>query len=191
MDQMADEMTLRADVKDKERVNTAEESTAWVRGETIQSEAQINNCKPSMTSEPQPGVSAKNVDVRPPRECDRSSLPLFSLKKYLRSSSSSVSSTTDSLSSSQQSNMGDDCAGLILNCLFCRFYDMMLMVPDSCERVANHCCPNYKQVIRTVGSTPSSDDDTCNDLDCGLVSPCRDSSDCLELAMEVSELCYR
>lgn len=32
MDQMADEITLRADVKDKERVNTAPESAAWVRG---------------------------------------------------------------------------------------------------------------------------------------------------------------
>lgn len=32
MDQMADEMTLRGDVKDKVRVSTAEESSAWVRG---------------------------------------------------------------------------------------------------------------------------------------------------------------
>lgn len=31
MDQMADE-TLRADVKDKGRVDTAEESSPWVRG---------------------------------------------------------------------------------------------------------------------------------------------------------------
>lgn len=32
MDQMADEMTLSADVKNKGTVNTAEESAAWVRG---------------------------------------------------------------------------------------------------------------------------------------------------------------
>lgn len=32
MDQMADEMTLRADVRDKGRVKTAEESSTWVRG---------------------------------------------------------------------------------------------------------------------------------------------------------------
>lgn len=32
MDQMADEMTQRADVRDKGRVNTAEESSPWVRG---------------------------------------------------------------------------------------------------------------------------------------------------------------
>lgn len=32
MEQMADETTRRADVKDKGRVNTAEESSAWARG---------------------------------------------------------------------------------------------------------------------------------------------------------------
>lgn len=32
MDQMADEMTVRDDVKDKGRVNTAEESSTWARG---------------------------------------------------------------------------------------------------------------------------------------------------------------
>ncbi|XP_070814179.1 myoD family inhibitor domain-containing protein 2 [Chaetodon trifascialis] len=105
---------------------------------------------------------------------------------YLRRSSSASSSTTDSLSSSQQI----DCAGIVLNFLFCRFYDMILMLPDSCERVAHHCCPSYKQVITTVESTPSSNDETFVDLDCGLFSSCQDASDCLELAMEMSELCY-
>lgn len=32
MDQMADEITLRGDVKDKGRVNTPEESATWVTG---------------------------------------------------------------------------------------------------------------------------------------------------------------
>lgn len=32
MDQMADEMTLRADLKDKGRVSAAQESSAWVSG---------------------------------------------------------------------------------------------------------------------------------------------------------------
>ncbi len=84
-----------------------------------------------------------------------------------------------------------DCAGIILNCLFCQFYDMILMLPDSCERVASHCCPNYKQVVSAVETTPSSNDDSCMDWDCGLLSSCQDASDCLELAMEISELCYQ
>ncbi|KAI3370442.1 hypothetical protein L3Q82_025207, partial [Scortum barcoo] len=134
------------------------------------------------------GPGKPSTEAQRPGECDSS--PLFSLKMYLRRSSSAASSITDSLSSSQQSSMGVDCAGIVLNCLFCRFYDMILMLPDSCEKVANHCCPNYKQVAATVESTSSNNDDSCMDLDCGLLSSCHDASDCLELAMEVSELCY-
>ncbi|XP_039972435.1 myoD family inhibitor domain-containing protein 2 [Xiphias gladius] len=179
-------MTLRADVKDKGKVNTAEESSSWVRGERIQSEAQVSNRRLSATAETEPGDTSRDTDA----ECDFSSSPLLSLKMYLRRSSSAASSTADSLSSSQQSNMGVDCAGMVLNCLFCRFYDMILMLPDSWERVANHCCPNYKQVTPTAESIPSYDDDSCIDFDCGLISSCHDANDCLELAMEVSELCY-
>lgn len=82
-----------------------------------------------------------------------------------------------------------DCAGMVLNCLFCRFYDIILMLPESCERLAKNCCPNYKQVVTTVESAPSNDD-YCMDLDCGLLSNCQDASDCLELSMEISEICY-
>ncbi|XP_044027649.1 myoD family inhibitor domain-containing protein 2 [Siniperca chuatsi] len=188
MDQMADEMTLGADVKDKGKVNTAEESSAWVRGERIQSEAQVSDWRLGASAETEPGETSRDTEAQRPTECDSSSSPLFSLKMYLRRSSSAASSTTGSLSSSQQSNMGVDCAGIVLNCLFCRFYDMILMLPDSCERVANHCCPDYKQVISPVESTPSSNDDSC--MDCGLLSSCHDANDCLELAMEISELCY-
>uniref|UniRef100_A0A3B4XNP8 MyoD family inhibitor domain containing 2 n=1 Tax=Seriola lalandi dorsalis TaxID=1841481 RepID=A0A3B4XNP8_SERLL len=183
---------------------------------------------------------SRETDAQRPRVCDSFSPPLFSLKMYLRRSSSAASSSIDPVSSSQQSNKGGycsysntndlcpkiwfkhptlfqrghckrvkglkafmkpknlpdcvcssvDCAGMVLNCLFCRFYDMIGMLPDSCERVARHCCPNYKQVLTTAESTPSSDDDSHIDLDFGLFSSCHDASDCLELAMEVSELCY-
>ncbi|XP_070758962.1 myoD family inhibitor domain-containing protein 2 [Enoplosus armatus] len=190
MDQMADEMSLRADEKDKGRVNTTEESSTWVRGEKIQSEAQVSDWRLGASAETEPGETGRDTDAQRPGECDSSSSPLFSLKMYLRRSSSAASSTTDSLSSSQQGNMGVDCAGIVLNCLFCRFYDMILMLPDSCERVANHCCPNYKQVATAVESTPGSSDDSHMDLDCGLLTSCHDANDCLELAMEMSELCY-
>ncbi|XP_028303970.1 myoD family inhibitor domain-containing protein 2 [Gouania willdenowi] len=84
---------------------------------------------------------------------------------------------------------GVDCAGMVLNCLFCQFCDLFHMLPDSCARLVNHCCPNYKHIITTIESTPSNEDDVC-DLDCGLFSCCHDAGDCLELAMEVSQLCY-
>lgn len=70
-----------------------------------------------------------------------------------------------------------DCAGVVLDCLFCRFYDMIL---------AARCCPDYSQVATTTESSPGEDDD----CDCGLFPCCQDAGDCLELAMEASELCY-
>ncbi|XP_062298119.1 myoD family inhibitor domain-containing protein 2 [Scomber scombrus] len=184
MDQMADEMTLRADLKDKGRVSAAEESSAWVSGERIQREAQICDWRLGTTAETEPGETSRDADVRP-RECDSSTSPLFSLKTYLRRSA--ASSSADSLSSSQQSNMGVDCAGIVLSCLFCRFYDMIHMIPDSC---GIHCCPSYKQVVSTMDSASSSDDDSHIDVGCGLFSSCDDISDCVELAMEISEICY-
>ncbi|XP_058488086.1 myoD family inhibitor domain-containing protein 2 [Solea solea] len=184
---MADEMTLRAEVKDKGRVNIAKESSCWVRGDRVQSEAQVSNWRFDSTAESEPGDTSRETEAQRSRECDRSSTPLFSLKMYLKRVSSAASSSTDSLSPSQQSNMGVDCAGIVLNCLFCRFYDMILMLPASCERVAHNCCPNYRQVEESL---PSSDDDSRVDWDCGLLSACQDGSDCLELAMEVSEICY-
>lgn len=50
MDQMADEMTQRADVRDKGRVNTAEESSPWVRGgklmwlQSVEKESLLGHC---------------------------------------------------------------------------------------------------------------------------------------------------
>lgn len=83
-----------------------------------------------------------------------------------------------------------DCAGVVLNCLFCRFYDLMFMLPDSCGKFVNICYGNRKQVATAVESSPSSDEDFWTDVDCGLFTSCHDANDCLELAMEVSELCY-
>ncbi|KAI9532390.1 hypothetical protein NQZ68_032588 [Dissostichus eleginoides] len=186
MDQMADEMTLRAEVKDKGRANAAEESSTWARGERIQSEARGSDWRLGATANTEPGETRRNSDTQRPRECDRSSSPIFSLKMYLRRTSST--GTLSSPPSSQQSNMGVDCAGIILDCLFCRLYNMVLMLPDPCERLVNQCCPNYKQVITTLEST-ADDNDSQIDLDCGLCG-CHDAGDCIELAMEMSEICY-
>ncbi|XP_063765913.1 myoD family inhibitor domain-containing protein 2 [Eleginops maclovinus] len=186
---MADEMTLRAEVKDKGRANAAEESSTWARGERIQSEAHGSVWRLGATANTEPGETRR--DTQQPRECDSPSSPLFSLKMYLRRSSSAASSTRQSLSSSssQQSNMEVDCAGIILDCLFCRLYNMVLLLPDSCERLVNQCCPNYKQVVTALESTPD-DNDSQVDLDCGLCGCCHDAGDCIELAMEISEICY-
>ncbi|XP_017160180.1 myoD family inhibitor domain-containing protein 2 isoform X2 [Poecilia reticulata] len=83
-----------------------------------------------------------------------------------------------------------DCADIVLNCLFCRFHDMIPILPDCCQGLTNHCWPSYRHVDHTGESLHSDDDDSCVELDCGLFGNCHDASDCLELAMEVSEICY-
>ncbi|XP_029946732.1 myoD family inhibitor domain-containing protein 2 [Salarias fasciatus] len=188
MEQMADETTLRADVKDKGRASGGEESSTWAREDRVQTEAQISDWRLGVSTEAEPGESSR--DSKRPKDRESAASPLFSLKMYLRRASPSPSPSTDSsLSSSQQSSMGVDCAGMVLNCLFCRFYDFFHMLPDSCEKLAHHCCPSYTHILSNMESTPS-DDDSCIDWDCGLFNSCQDTSDCLELAMEVSELCY-
>ncbi|KAM4588670.1 myoD family inhibitor domain-containing protein 2 [Odontesthes bonariensis] len=191
MDQMADETTPKADVKDKRRVSMAEDNSAWVREDKIQSEIPVD-WRGSASAETEPAETSRGADVEQSKESDSASSSQFTLKMHLRRSSSAGSCTTENLSSSKQSNMGVDCADVVLNCLFCRFSDLIHMLPDSCERLTNHCCPSYKHVGTTVEleSTSSDDDDICAALDCGLLGSCHDASDCLELTMEVSEICY-
>lgn len=156
--------------------------------EKTQSASEVGEWRVGADSEPE--HTGQDRDGQQPRECDTSKSPLFSLKMYLRRPTSADSDSTDSLTS-QQSSTGIDCAGIVLKCLFCQFYDMIPLLPASCEKAANHCCPNYQQVVTTPQSPASSDEDSYVDWDCGLFASCKDASDCLELAMEVSELCYR
>uniref|UniRef100_A0A3B5QW45 MyoD family inhibitor domain containing 2 n=1 Tax=Xiphophorus maculatus TaxID=8083 RepID=A0A3B5QW45_XIPMA len=83
-----------------------------------------------------------------------------------------------------------DCADIVLNCLFCRFHDMVSILPECCQGLTNHCWGSYRHVDHTRESLHNDDDDSCVELDCGLFGNCHDASDCLELAMEVSEICY-
>lgn len=85
----------------------------------------------------------------------------------------------------------EDCAELLLNCLFCRFYDLFLMLPETCERAANRICPAYMYFSTTAeGARSSNCKCNCN-FDCGLMDACHDTGECIELAMEISEVCYR
>ncbi|MEQ2314279.1 hypothetical protein AMECASPLE_010458 [Ameca splendens] len=182
MEQKAVETTQKADVKDKGLVNIHEDNSAWTREERLQSQDQASTLTVTVSAENKPGVASG--DLKQQGES------LFPLKP--RQSSFPSSGTTIDLSSSPKSNMGVDCADIVLNCLFCRFHDMIPMLPDYCQRLTNHCWPNYKHVDRTLESSDSDDDDdSCVELDCGWFGTCHDASDCLELAMEVSEICYR
>ncbi|TRY82141.1 hypothetical protein DNTS_009455, partial [Danionella cerebrum] len=112
------------------------------------------------------------------RETD-GSYSLCSVDRY-----STASSSSSSLSDSQE--RGELCARIVLNCLFCRFYDMFLMLPETCERAANSICPSYKLFSQTVEPARNSAWNCTCDCDCGLMEACQETGECLELAMEIS-----
>ncbi|KAM3872050.1 myoD family inhibitor domain-containing protein 2-like [Diretmus argenteus] len=114
-----------------------------------------------------------------------SSFSLCSDNKY-KNSSSRFSSDD-----SYQPASGDDCAAILLACLYCRFHDIVGMIPDACERAISRCFPTY-EYIKTSSEKDQRETDcfSCN-LDCDFCSSCQDTAELLELAMEISEVCYR
>ncbi|XP_034955305.1 myoD family inhibitor domain-containing protein 2 [Zootoca vivipara] len=85
----------------------------------------------------------------------------------------------------------DECATLILACLFCQFWDFLFMLPDVCENwLANVCCPSHRY-YQTSGDDSNNGDCSCDcDIDCSILESCHETSECLELALEISQVCY-
>ncbi|XP_029363071.1 uncharacterized protein LOC115046687 isoform X2 [Echeneis naucrates] len=105
-----------------------------------------------------------------------------------RSSGSRFSSNDSYLPGS-----GEDCATLLLACLYCRFHELMVLLPDTCERAVSRCFPSYRYIMASSEREQQAKD-CCNyelELDCGFCGSCQDAGDLLELAMEISEVCYR
>ncbi|KAK1899173.1 MyoD family inhibitor domain containing protein 2 [Dissostichus eleginoides] len=106
----------------------------------------------------------------------------------LKNSSSHLSSDD-----SYQPGGGDDCAGLLLACLHCRFHEFMVLIPDTCERAVIRCFPSYKY-ITGLSERDQQGQEYCNyklELDCNCCGSCQDAGELIELAMEISEVCYR
>ncbi|XP_053154006.1 myoD family inhibitor domain-containing protein 2 [Hemicordylus capensis] len=89
----------------------------------------------------------------------------------------------------QDSN--DECATLILACLFCQFWDFLFMLPDVCENwLTNVCCPSHRY-HQTSSDEHNNGDCNCDcDIDCSILESCHETSECLELALEISQVCY-
>lgn len=87
----------------------------------------------------------------------------------------------------------DDCAALLLACLHCRFHELLVLLPDTCERAVSRCFPSYGY-IRSSSERGQQEKDCCNhklELDCNCCGSCQDTGELIELAMEISEVCYR
>uniref|UniRef100_A0A8D2N2W7 MyoD family inhibitor domain containing 2 n=1 Tax=Zonotrichia albicollis TaxID=44394 RepID=A0A8D2N2W7_ZONAL len=112
------------------------------------------------------------------------------LKKDRRTSSLPLLALPGVTSSSE--DHPDECATLILACLFCQFWDFLIMLPDTCEHwLTDTCCPSNRY-YQTSDEDHGSNDCNCDcDIDCSLFESCHETGECLELAMEISEVCYR
>ncbi|KAL2104031.1 hypothetical protein ACEWY4_000899 [Coilia grayii] len=138
-------------------------------------------------------ISEKDADMDAPsvpcvhhNEWAGSNTTLLSSDKYLLSSGFT---SFDSL----LPDPGDDCASLLLACLHCRFSELLSLVPVTCERALVRCCPSCRY-FSTSSEPIHTDTDCCScnvNCDCSLMNSCQDASELLELAMEVSEVCYR
>ncbi|XP_070765962.1 myoD family inhibitor domain-containing protein 2-like [Enoplosus armatus] len=103
------------------------------------------------------------------------------------------SSSRFSSDDSYQPDSGDDCAALLLACLHCRFHELMVLLPDTCERAVSRCFPSYNY-IKASSERDQQGKDCCSyklELDCNCCGSCQDAGELIELAMEISEVCYR
>ncbi|XP_030623675.1 myoD family inhibitor domain-containing protein 2-like [Chanos chanos] len=93
---------------------------------------------------------------------------------------------------SHQPDAGEDCATILLACLFCRFYDIVVTLPGACGRAVTRCFPSCKYFDASSDQNQGKDYCDCSvNLDCNLLNVCQETSEFLELAMEISEVCYR
>ncbi|XP_037334281.2 myoD family inhibitor domain-containing protein 2 [Pungitius pungitius] len=146
-------------------------------------------CRLSAISEKEP----EQPDLAPPsreapggREWAGTSFSVGSDK--LKSSSSSGDF---SLEDSCQAGSGDACAALLLACLHCRFHEFVVLLLDACELAVGRCFPLYKYV---AAASDQQGSDCCNynlEMDCNCCGSCQDAGELIELAMEMSEVCYR
>ncbi|KAL7864479.1 hypothetical protein AOLI_G00158990 [Acnodon oligacanthus] len=138
-------------------------------------------------------ISEKDLDLEPrsPMSMDGSEWAGSSTSLCSREKPSVDSSTFTSFDS-HVPDAGEDCASILLACLYCRFSDMMTILPEACERALGRCCPSYKHYKASSEQNQGKDCCTCKvELDCGLLNACQETSEFLELAMEISEVCYR
>ncbi|XP_062977692.1 myoD family inhibitor domain-containing protein 2 [Elgaria multicarinata webbii] len=117
-------------------------------------------------------------------------------RKLSESSTSTLSSlkkcrTQFSYLEDDERDSNDECATLILACLFCQFWDFLFMLPDVCEHwLTNVCCPSHRY-LQTSSDDPNNGDCSCDcDIDCSILESCHETSECLELALEISQVCY-
>ncbi|XP_040049908.2 uncharacterized protein LOC120829667 [Gasterosteus aculeatus] len=144
-------------------------------------------CRLSTISEKEPEKPDTDPTPRDPLGGSEWAGSSFSVGSDKLKSSSSDFSSEDSC----QTGGGDACAALLLACLHCRFHEFMLLLLDACELAVGRCFPSYKYI---TAASDQQGNDCCNynlEMDCNCCGSCQDAGELIELAMEMSEVCYR
>ncbi|XP_044161863.1 myoD family inhibitor domain-containing protein 2-like isoform X1 [Bufo gargarizans] len=85
-------------------------------------------------------------------------------------------------------DVSDLTASLLLACLFCHFSDCLLLFPGTCSRgVCSLCSASCLPDLHDLCCCPSP---CCTNASCEFLDLCQHTAECLELAMEISALCY-
>lgn len=103
----------------------------------------------------------------------------------------------------------DLCASFLLACLFCKFWDCLLAVGDGCQYCVTSICTSFCSHVCCCD--PSSLEDfidfcpccSCSEFveacgcscaenacDCSICDLCLQTTECLELGMELSQLLF-
>ncbi|XP_016145825.1 uncharacterized protein [Sinocyclocheilus grahami] len=124
-------------------------------------------------------------------------------RKISRSSTSTLSRL------SLKAPVEDLCASFLLACLFCKFWDCVLAVGDGCQYCvasicssfcSNACCCDPSSLEDCIDFCPCCSCtefmEACgcscgeNTFDCSICDICQQTTECLELGMELSQLLF-
>ncbi|KAM6061934.1 myoD family inhibitor domain-containing protein 2 [Chlamydotis macqueenii] len=202
---MSEAKTDKVKIKPAESFEHDKQNISWLKKELDNPIPQhLGDSDNQLTNE-------KHTDEKPMKGIVMSSVGEFSItdtsskrtkneKKLSDVSASSIASLEkcrefsyiEDDASVHQRDSDDECATLILACLFCQFWDFLIMLPDTCEHwLTDTCCPSNRY-YQTSDEDHANNDCNCDcDIDCSLFESCHETGECLELAMEISEVCYR
>ncbi|KAM5146407.1 uncharacterized protein ACMZJ9_013621 [Mantella aurantiaca] len=137
-------------------------------------------------------VDNQTVTEPPLQQTLRGSQPSCKKPKSPRRTSKRSSLQSPRLSASHieqaAGDVSDISASLLLACLFCHFTDCLHLIPGTCcSSLRCLCSFSCLPDLYDICCCPTS---CCNGLDCEFLDLCHQTTECLELAMEISELCY-
>ncbi|XP_056397027.1 myoD family inhibitor domain-containing protein 2-like [Hyla sarda] len=86
-------------------------------------------------------------------------------------------------------DVSDLTASLLLACLFCHFSDCLVLLPGTCG-TSVRCLCSYSCLPELNDLCCCCTSSCCTNTDCDFLDLCFNTAECLELAMEMSELCF-